>query len=371
MSNNSTAPTSIRWQQIISLAALDLAILISWIAYHEFQPKLLEQFKFTEFNLALAVLQAMILVATPPIAGLAADRMIKRGGNRLPVVSIGINFVSMVFMIVAVTVFVNPGGWIRFFFPLMIALWLVAMNIFHSPAISMVETFVPAKKLPQIVAIFAILANLMAAIEPVVVDLILFFGGPLTFAVGGALVFTTGFLFVRSTKGLDLKGEIPEEESISRPEKTNFILVVLLGLILGAATTFIFKVAPTLMELQIPQFLPTGWKGNYMASLLIAASAVVAFPIGILTSRIGAGKMALISGIACAALILAIHFCTGGLAFFLYLLFPLAFAASSVSFLPLAFASVSKVQTVFGIGLFFSGIELAAGIVDIWQAMPK
>ena len=71
------------------------------------------------------------------------------------------------------------------------------------------------------------------------------------------------------------------------------------------------------------------------------------------------------------AVILAIHFCTGGLAFFLYLLFPLAFAASSVSFLPLAFASVSKVQTVFGIGLFFSGIELAAGIVDIWQAMPK
>ena len=59
---------AIRWPQILSLVGLDLAILISWIAYHEYQPKLLEQFKFTEFTLALAVLQGLILAATPPVA---------------------------------------------------------------------------------------------------------------------------------------------------------------------------------------------------------------------------------------------------------------------------------------------------------------
>lgn len=360
-------PPAIRWPQIISLVGLDLAILISWIAYHEYQPKLLEQFRFTEFSLALAILQGLILAATPPVAGLISDRMIRRGGNRLPVVTIGINFVSMVFMIVAVTIFANPGGWIRFLFPVMVALWLVAMNIFHSPAISMVETFVPARRLPQIIALFAILANATAALEPSIVDLINVFGAPITFAVGGLLVFSTGFWFVRSTRNLASQsgGEVVE----SRPEKSNFVLVVVLGLLLGAATTFFFKIAPLWIDVQMAGILPAGWKGAYLASGLIMLAAVVAYPMGLLAGKIGAVRMAVITGLAAAALIGLIAVTAGAGALVLYALFAVAFAGCSVSFLPIAFGQLSRGQTVFGIGLFFSGVELAASAFDIVQAM--
>ena len=231
----------IRWKAIVSLVFLDLAILISWLAYHEYQPALLGQFQFTEFAIPLAILQGFILFITPPIAGLVADKMVKKGGNRLPVVTIGINFVSMVFMVVAVTILIkDPGGIIRWLFPVMVALWLVAMNIFHSPAISTVEMFVPPAKLPIVIAIFAILADLIAATEPVLVDLIDFFGAPITFAVGGALVFGTGFWFQRASKQL-----VANHDEVLPPpadeKSSNFPFVFALGLVVGAFMTCFFK----------------------------------------------------------------------------------------------------------------------------------
>jgi hypothetical protein len=368
MSTTAQVP-AIRWPQILSLVGLDLAILISWIAYHEYQPKLLEQFKFTEFTLALAVLQGLILAATPPVAGLISDKMIQRGGNRLPVVTIGINFVSMVFMIVAVTVFVNPGGWIRFLFPVMVAAWLVAMNIFHSPAISMVETFVPARRLPQMIALFAILANATAALEPSIVDLITYFGGPLTFAVGGTLVFVTGFWFVRSTKGMDVQAGEAEVEA--RPERSNLALVIGLGILMGMATVFFFKLAPTWIAVQLKDMIPDGWTANYFASLFILVSAVVAYPLGLLAGRIGAVKMALGSSALALVVLGGLAVAVGMPAVVLYVIYAIAFAGISVSYLPIAFGQLSRAQLVFGVGLFFSGVELASSAWDIYSAMPK
>ncbi|HNT51619.1 MAG TPA: hypothetical protein PKK67_13585, partial [Cyclobacteriaceae bacterium] len=65
------APKSdqIEWKQLWSLAALYGSIVIGWIAYHNYQPKLLNQFNFTEFAFALVLAQSIILVLTPPIAG--------------------------------------------------------------------------------------------------------------------------------------------------------------------------------------------------------------------------------------------------------------------------------------------------------------
>ena len=105
-----TASREIRWNQVLALLALDLAIIISWIAYNKYQPELLVQFKLVDFGIALAVVQGFILFITPPVAGYFADRMRKNGGTRLPVITIGINFVSMVFMVVALTVFADPNG---------------------------------------------------------------------------------------------------------------------------------------------------------------------------------------------------------------------------------------------------------------------
>jgi hypothetical protein len=66
------------WSQVYSLLALNAAIVISWIAYHNYQPKLLNLFHFEELSLFLVVAQALILVLIPCIAGLIGDYMIKK-----------------------------------------------------------------------------------------------------------------------------------------------------------------------------------------------------------------------------------------------------------------------------------------------------
>jgi MFS family permease len=386
--STSSAQNTIHWKAILSLIFLDLAILISWMAYHEYQPALLQLFKFTEFTVPLAILQGVILFVTPPIAGLVADRMIKKGGNRLPVVSIGINFVSMVFMVVAITVFAEPGGIIRLLFPLMVALWLIAMNIFHSPAISTVELFVPESKMPIVVALFVILADMVASLEPILLDLIHFFGGPLTFAVGGALVFTSGWLFTRVTKTMVVNQDASAAATTST-KKTNFPVVFLLGLLVGAATTFFFKLFPALVDQKslmvtfVPDLATTAtqiWNpenGNtfgvhyasVLTSILIAVAAVLSFPMGILAEKVGTKLLAGIGAALAAVLVLAFYLTTGATALVFAIAFPVAFAACTVTFLPIAFQNLEKQHIVFGIGIFFSGVELLSSVVDVLQVL--
>lgn len=367
MDTTTSAQSTIRWKQVIALMALDVAIIISWIAYHKYQPALLDQFKFTEFTLPLMILQGVILFVTPPIAGMLADRLIRKGGNRLPVITIGINFVSMVFMVVALTVFANPDGIIRLLFPVMIALWLISMNIFHSPAISTVEMFVPAHKLPLVIALFAVIAEVAHAVEPSIVDLIEFFGGPLTFAVGGLLVFGTGWWFSRSTK--NLHAQTGDEGAINdyNVQKSNFALVFLLGAGFGLFTMFFFEVFPIWEEAKLDILKATHLTGNSLTSLLLVFSALVSYPLSILVEKRGTRPMALLSAGLCVLLLLGIWQLNGTPVLILMALFAISYALCAVSFLPIAFLSLEKRYKIFGIGLFFSGIELAPSVWDVVQ----
>ena len=99
----------ISWKQMWSLTALYASIVIGWIAYQQYQPKLLVQFKFTDFTFLLVCAEAVILSVTPLIAGKLGDRYRFTRGTRIPIISTGISFAAMVFMAVAFTLLGNPG----------------------------------------------------------------------------------------------------------------------------------------------------------------------------------------------------------------------------------------------------------------------
>ena len=367
-----TRTAEIRWSVITSLLFLDLAILISWFAYHGYQGELLTKFGVIRPGVVhdalwLVILQGFILFITPPIAGLAADRLMKKRGNLLPVVNIGINFVSMVFMVVAVTISIQePSSFLKLIFPIMVALWLISMNIFHSPAISTIETYVPENKLPIVISIFAILADLIAATDPILTDLIEKISAPITFAVGGALVFVTGLWFSRAAKKMQIQeGEAPNPSSTSN-KKTNFPVVFLLGLVVGAATTCFFKYFPLWMDAKHTDVAAlVGLDPAVFTSILIAGAAVLSLPLGLLASKFGTKRMAIASAIVCTAIISGVMTSHGTPALILFCLYPLAFAAATVSFLPIAFSQLEKRHLVLGIGIFFSGVELLSSVVDV------
>ncbi len=447
----SVFPRHIQWKQIWALVALDVAISISWIAYTKYQPSLLAEFGFGAYGLQLAVVQGIILFVTPPIAGYIADRIRQRNGNRLPVINIGINFVSMVFMAVALLIFAEPGGAIAQIFPVLIVLWLISMNIFHSPAISTVELFVPPYRLPQAMSVLAVAMGLTEALEPSIVQIIDWLGGPITFATGGILVFGTGWWFSRMVRTFKveehsdaadeavieaeekkLEGcrsdcehtcscgpeteetqnqksdhvtyyEVGQEHDHSHdhhhdhdhahhhdhshdhdhghhhhdhdhgnpfdPPKSNYPLVLFLGLMLGGAMAFFFDLFPAWSETQrIPFVGMRGMEGVYFVSILAAISALLAYPLALFAQSQGVTKVAYAGAFLTVFLLVGIYNSTGVLVTVMYFMFPIAFASMTVSFLPIAFMSLSARNKVLGVGLFFSGVELAGSIVDVWQA---
>ena len=361
---------TVQWRQVWSLVALDLAIVISWIAYHKYQPELLKQFRFDQFKFQLALIQGLILFATPPIAGWFADRARRKGHGHLPVVTVGINFVSMIFMVVAVTIWSNPTGLVRLMFPLMIVLWLVFMNVFHSPAISTLEMFVPAEKLPQIMAIFAVITDIAASLEPSIIDLISIVGAPVTFAVGGILVFGAGIWLQRTLRSFKPISEDSEDQEGNETslKKSRFEVVITVGLFMGLATMFFFELFPQMTEKKLGFLSADGFKGSYFTSALIAFSALLSYPLSLWAQRFSVVKAAWVGGIGFAITLLIILTTTGNVALVGFVFYPAFFAIMSVTFLPIAFVNLTSRQKVLGIGLFFSGIQLASSVVEALQA---
>ena len=110
----------IHWRQLWSLAALYASVVIGWIAYQNYQPKLLITFELTDFSLLLIVFQGVILFVTPPIAGWLGDRYRVNKGHRIPIITTGISCAAMVFMAVAFTLLSNPGETFKWILPVLI-----------------------------------------------------------------------------------------------------------------------------------------------------------------------------------------------------------------------------------------------------------
>jgi hypothetical protein len=358
----------IQWKQLWSLAAMYASIIIGWIAYHNYQPKLLVKFNFTEFTFLLTLVQSMILIVTPPIAGRLGDKFRFSKGHRLPIISTGIAFAAMVFMAVAFTLLSNPGEYFKWVLPILIILWLVAMSIFTSPALSTLELFTPVEKLPSAMAVITIVGNLIYSLEPVIVDIIDYLGAPLTFVAGGVVVFASGYSLQRNSLGLfQQNAERPRTAFTFDTRKSPYGYIFFLGASLGLATTALFKFFPVSLEASLG-----GWinvEGKWMVVIILLIAAIFSLPASAITSKYGMHRVFRYSLITIALCIPAIVMLQWPLLTLLLApVFALSFAALSVSSLPLAINEANYYEKVFCVGIFFSGVEFFDGIVDVIMA---
>ena len=361
---------SIQWKQLWSLAALYASIVIGWIAYHNYQPKLLVKFNFTDFAFLLTLVQAVILVVTPLIAGKLGDRYRFQQGHRLPIISTGISFAAMVFMAVAFTLLGNPGEVFKWMLPVLIVLWLVAMSIFTSPALSTLELFTPIDKLPSAMAILTIVGNLIYALEPVIVDLIDYIGAPLTFIAGGTVVFISGYALQKNSMSLFDKNASGTRAAIVLDiQRSQYGFIFFMGIALGFATTVLFQFFPTVMHTALVSYLNV--EGKWMIVGILVVSALFSIPASKLVEKYGMqevfwGSLALI-GISMAGVI----FLSGWIVLLMAILFSLTFTTLSVSSLPLAIKNANYYEKVFCVGIFFSGVEFPEGIIETILSYTK
>lgn len=360
---------SIQWKQLWSLAAMYASIIIGWIAYHNYQPKLLVKFNFTEYALLLTVAQSIILVVTPPIAGRLGDRFRFSKGHRLPIISTGISFAAMVFMAVAFTLLSNPGEFFKWVLPILIVLWLVAMSIFTSPALSTLELFTPVEKLPSAMAVITIVGNLIYSLEPVIVDIIDYIGAPLTFVAGGVVVFLSGYSLQKNSLGLfQQNAGRPRAVFTFDTRKSPYVYIFFLGAALGLATTALFKFFPDALQAGMSDWFSL--EGKWMVVGILLISAIISLPASKIVIKYGTQKIFRYSLIAILVSIAGVVLVSSPILTILFALtFALSFTTLSVSSLPLAIDEANYYEKVFCVGIFFSGVELFDGVVDIMMSL--
>ncbi|MEX2233838.1 MAG: MFS transporter [Cyclobacteriaceae bacterium] len=356
----------IRWKQLWSLAALYGSVIIGWIAYQNYQPRLLVQFQFTDFTFLLMAVQGVILVITPVIAGRLGDRYRFEKGHRLPIISSGISFAAMIFMAVAFTLLGNPGEIFRWILPVLIVFWLIAMSIFTSPALSTMELFTPVDKLPHAMAILTIVGNLIYSLEPVIVDIIDYLGAPVTFMIGGAVVFLSGYALKKNSMGLfKLSGNREAIMSKKETQKSEYGFIFFLGLAVGLATTMMFNGLPDLLETKLNTLLALDGKHIVVAILLL--SAILSWPMSYVVNKYGMKRIFWLSFVFIALSSLAIWFSASTVGILLMaIVFAVTFTSLSVSALPLAINRAGHAEKVSCVGLFFSGVALPEGL---WEAL--
>lgn len=349
--------SNVLWKQLLSLTTLYASVIIGWIAYYNYQPKLLEAYNFTDLTLFLFIAQGIIMVITPPIAGKLGDKFRAKSGRRLPIISAGVSFAAMIFMATAFTLFTEPGPIFRWILPGLITLWLFSMALFTSPAISTIELFVPVKRLPTAMAMLTIVYGLLYSIEPVIVDIIDFLGAPLTFVVGGVAVFLSGMLMRKNTKIVTDK---PKKTELA---KSDYTYAFVLGVALGLSTTVMFNLFPDWFAERNYRLFGVG--GDAIISIILAAVAILSLPISKYTESRSVYMSILLSIVATLAIVAGLYFTSSAiLTTILLLLFAVSYAMMSVSFLPVALTVVKDSHKVFGVGVFFAGFELPNGILE-------
>lgn len=359
--------TRINWSQIWSLAGLNAAVVISWIAYHNYQPKVVQGFGLKELSFFLVVAQALILVIIPPIAGIIGDYMIKKNGKRFVVFTVGAGATAMIFMAVASLVQIGPDSqWVHSVLPVMIVLWLISMNIFHSPANSMLDLFAPSTQLPMVMAIITMTTELLYALEPIVIQLVDFLGGTLTFVTGGVLLIVSGFFFLRTTRDISNSAIAQSHSGKGAQRKNSYFSVILVGVTFGVITAFIMDHFPAILSSKLPSFDSMVFGGNHFSSIILGVAALMAIPASKVVERIGLVKSISISIVIAAICIITVLFGQNqNLTIMMCLVLALAYSLLSVSSFPFTLNNLSQSNITFGVGLFYGSLELASGLFNI------
>ncbi|HCX23674.1 MAG TPA: hypothetical protein DHN29_17260, partial [Cytophagales bacterium] len=128
-------------------------------------------------------------------------------------------------------------------------------------------------------------------------------------------------------------------------------------------TTILFNLFPTWFEEK--GFSIFGVTGDGLASIILAAVAVLSLPMSKLTETRSVYSAILLSILATLLVTTGIYFIDNHFVLtILIILFIVFYALMSVSFLPLALTVVKDKQKVFGVGIFFAGFELPNGILE-------
>ena len=356
--------STLKWREVYSLAALNAAVVISWIAYHEYQPILMEKIGITHLVDFLIIAKAIILVTIPPIAGWLSDKILQKNGKYLIIFTVGIGATAMVFMVVASLIGTHHLMDVQTILPFMIVMWLICMNLFVSPANSMIEAFAPAQKLPIVMGFLFLVTELLYALEPVIVALVSFFGDTLTFIVGGILIAGSGFIFHRVSRDevLQRKTELMASDRVKKQSFISYLAILVVGLFLGLGKAFLVEFLPEHFALKFPEF---GDYGDYISFGILGLCAITGFLISKRVAEANLRKVIVSSFIVLLiGVTMMILSANPYLSIGAALVIGAGFTTINISGLPFAIQNLSVRHVTYGVGIYIGASEVLTGLFE-------
>ncbi len=352
----------IKLPEVIALVLLNISLIISWVAYNEYQPVLVQKFGLEHLSDVLLFGKAIILIIIPVLAGFMTDYLMKRNKKFFTVYSIGIAATGMTFMVVASMIPLDPSTFTFFVLPVMVVIWLVAMNLFVSPANSLIDLFAPKNKLPKLMAILFITSELTYSIEPIILDLIHFLGPALTFAAGGVLVVSSGIFFIKQVSDEITQRTNPE---IVRVQNISLFTVISMGTILGLAHSFIFFILPSKF-INLSSFNDFTEQG--IATSLLILAAILSYPISIYWSKkeINLKQINSTMGLVIVSSMTIFMLNSQLITYFNTVLIIYSYVTLSIVSLPYIILRLDGRKITLGIGIFIGSTEIFDSIFEVF-----
>ncbi len=369
----------VRWLQVWSLASVQGAMSLTWIAYGIYLPKFIEQVfgypttQAQEFAALLLLIESAIAVVVEPVFGSLSDRWQRWYSSRMPLIVAGAIAATAIFIgLPTLVIFGGTSELARLLLPMLAVLWAILMSTFRSPVICLLASFAGATQLPLAGSILTLVGGFVSSIRPLATNLIVGLGAPMTFAIA-SISLLTGVASLRTAMVYipkQLNPDVEEGKSLPIAQNwANLVIVMAVGAAIGLGTKMMMgEMLPRTLKSGVMEL--TGLSIEVLIAIALITQALVALLTGRLCKVIDNYRLMIFSfgGTLLGLILLSLNM--GAIAAIL-ILFMIMICLSAVSNGMIAFAlnMVPKSLGGLAVGIFFGG--LSAAIAIFGYVVPK
>ncbi len=379
-----TTSNQVRWMQVWSLASVQGAITLTWIAYGIYLPKFIEQVfgypasQAQQFAALLLVIESAIAIIIEPLFGGLSDRLQRWFSSRMPLIVAGAIASTALFVgLPCVFIFGGANEATRIILPSLAILWAMVMASFRSPVLCLLGSFAGATQLPLAASVLTLVGGMVGSIKPLATNFILGLGAPATFAIAsitllaGVASLRVAMVYIPKKPSPDINPELEKAESLPiRDFLANLAIVMLVGAAIGLGIRLLMgdvlprtikAVLVVLTELSPEVFTKLSPELLMGAALII--QALLALVTGSVSKLIDNKRLMIISLGAIAAGLGLLSVGYGAIASIIIILFMLVcLSAVNNGMVALALTMVPKALSGLTVGMFFGGLSGAIAI---------
>ncbi|TFI51522.1 MFS transporter [Mastigocladus laminosus UU774] len=355
----------ILWLQVWSLAGVQAAIVICWLIYNLYLPKLLVGFGFPEsLAVGVVILENILAVLMEPLMGALSDQAKYRVGSRFSFITLGVILSSALFIAIpSIVTFVTPSDITRWLLPLMLVAWALAMTVFRSPIFALLVYYAMPPQLPSALSVIILVGGVAGAFRGVASNFILGLGPIFTFAIGS-------FILLGAAATLRLfhppNPFVEEVQTSTNPGQFLRSLALILGTGVGVA------LGSRLMMDALSKLLKVNLNTDNVDVIMLIINLVIAvafLPAGALAVKIG-NRLAMLIGVGVISIYLMLSLYIGTY-IPVILLGICGFCLIVNGGIPFSFSLVSPRWAGLAVGMYFAGFGLVGGLFPVVFPQPQ